>query len=111
MKRLKGPKNNSTSGHSRGLTPTIIFINTDDSQQTELDKKTIIRVLPDDSFTFKNASLSEVRNTKYFDGARNHLKMSRTYRIDFLCEYNMALYPFDTQTCSMNFEQSEVSWF
>ena len=29
--------------------------------------------------------------------------MSRTYTTQFLCDYDMRLYPFDTQTCHMNF--------
>ena len=30
--------------------------------------------------------------------------MSRVYDVDWICEYDMAWYPFDTQSCGMIFE-------
>ena len=29
--------------------------------------------------------------------------MSRAYNTEYLCEYNMAWYPFDSQTCHLDF--------
>ena len=29
--------------------------------------------------------------------------LSRTYDVDFICNYNLFWFPFDTQTCKMNF--------
>ena len=34
-----------------------------------------------------------------FDGSENTISLSRVYSIKFYCEYNMAWYPFDVQTC------------
>ena len=31
------------------------------------------------------------------------LRLTRDLDTDFLCKYNMAMYPFDTQTCHMEF--------
>ena len=44
-----------------------------------------------------------------FKGKENVLELSRPYRVAFVCTYDMALFPFDTQTCSMNFMQNEVT--
>ena len=32
--------------------------------------------------------------------------LNRVYDVDWICEYNMAWYPFDTQSCVMTFEVS-----
>ena len=89
-------------------TPTIIFENTEQSQTSTNDKKSMIRILPEKDFTFTRSPKTEYRNTEYFEGAKNLLELSRIYQIDFLCDYDMKLYPFDTQTCSLNLFQSEV---
>ena len=89
-------------------TPTIIFGNTKESETSENDKKSMIRILPEEAFTFTRSPKTEYKNTEYFEGANNFLELSRIYRIDFLCNYDMKLYPFDTQTCSLNLFQSKV---
>ena len=91
-------------------TPVILFSNTKYSDQTELDKKSLIRVLPHKNFMYKKSDMSENQNIYYFHGAENILELSRTYTVGFICTYDMALFPFDTQTCSMNFEQDEVKF-
>ena len=68
----------------------------------------MVRVLPNEEYSYTKSDMSISKNIFYFKGAENILELSRTYRVDFICNYNMALYPFDTQTCSMNFEQDKV---
>ena len=99
--RLEGQKNI--------WAPVIIFENTEDSDQSKIDDKSLIRVLPNKDFNYKKSDKSEIRNTYYFQDPEDVLQLSRTYKIDFLCSYNMALFPFDTQTCSMNFQLDEVT--
>ena len=36
-----------------------------------------------------------------FRGSENSILLSRVYSIQFDCEYNMAWYPFDIQTCNI----------
>ena len=38
-----------------------------------------------------------------YSGSENPLLLSRFYNIEFLCDYQMHWYPFDTQTCYMEF--------
>ena len=84
-------------------------MNTENFEQSEIDQKSSIRVLPNKNFTYKKSAKTIPENIYYFDGSENILELSRGYRVDFICSYNMALFPFDTQTCSMNFEQDKVS--
>ena len=37
-----------------------------------------------------------------FQGSENNLKLSKTHDTKFLCQYDMAWYPFDTQICTMD---------
>ena len=89
-------------------TPDIIFSNTKKSEQTDIDKKSMIRVLPDKDFKYTKSLKTENKNLYYFPGSENVLELTRIYHVEFLCNYDMALFPFDTQTCSMNFKQSNV---
>ena len=98
-------------GQRKIWTPDIIFTNTKNSDQSIIDEKSSIRVLPDKDFFYEPSTFTERRNTYKFPGSRNFLELSRFYRIDFICNYDMALFPFDTQTCSMNFDLTEVYMF
>ena len=43
-------------------------------------------------------------NTAYlFNGSENFIQRTKEFSINWICEYNMFWYPFDTQTCSMDF--------
>ena len=97
------------TGQKSIWTPVIIFGNTKASDQTEVDDKSLIRVLPNEKFQFTKSDKNYNHENIYiFQGYENILELSRTYRINFICSYDMALFPFDSQTCSMNFEQNMV---
>ena len=89
-------------------TPAVIFSNTKDDDRTQIDEYTLVRVLPNEDFLYTKSDMSVKENIFYFKGSENILELSRTYRVDFLCNYDMALYPFDTQICSLNFEQDKA---
>ena len=42
-----------------------------------------------------------------YEGNGNPIIMSRVYDIEFLCDFQMQWYPFDTQTCYMEFRLEE----
>ena len=44
---------------------------------------------------------SELHNAYIYQGAENPLSISRVYDIEFICEFNMRFFPFDTQNCSI----------
>lgn len=39
-----------------------------------------------------------------FKGSENPFVMSRVYDVNWICEYDMSWYPFDTQTCYMTLQ-------
>ncbi len=46
---------------------------------------------------------SDLEIAHTYKGAENPIVMTRTYSTDFICEFDMSNYPFDTQLCSMVF--------
>ena len=42
----------------------------------------------------------------FVKGRENPFVLNRVYDVDWICEYDMAWYPFDTQSCAMTFEVS-----
>ncbi len=47
--------------------------------------------------------MDEIHNDHHYSGGENDLILSRVYTTSFTCEFDMAHYPFDIQTCSMIF--------
>ena len=88
---------------SRIWVPRIIFDNTEATEESIMDAKSIIRVLANENFTHTVTNLHHHQNIYVFDGKETELEMSRAYNTEFLCEYNMAWYPFDSQTCHLDF--------
>ena len=81
---------------SRIWVPRIIFDNTEATEESIMDKKSIIRVLANENFTHTITDLHHHQNIYVFDGKETELEMSRAYNTEFLCEYSMAWYPFDS---------------
>ena len=50
---------------------------------------------------FNYADDTYLHNTRLFHGSTNAIRHSKQYSIDWLCDFNMAWYPFDTQSCTM----------
>ena len=48
------------------------------------------------------SGLEEVDEAEIFEGAENRLTMNQTYTLDFHCNFDLKLYPFDTQVTHMN---------
>ena len=82
--------------------PRIIFRNTESQISSMNDEKSGIKVLKQQNGTFNiDGLLSE--DIDIYDGSENPLFMSRVYDIEFLCSFQMEWYPFDTQTCYLEF--------
>ena len=79
----------------------LIFDNTAKKSPTLNDASTFITVERDG--TFVPSLLDRLDNTYIYQGEENPLTASRIYNIQFLCEYYLAYYPFDTQKCTMVF--------
>ena len=76
--------------------PKLNFYNTDKRLKTILDEDTVISIKREGKF-------KALQNKRVYNGGENSLTSFRFYKTQFMCIYDMAMYPFDTQTCSMVF--------
>lgn len=81
--------------------PEVLFFNTEEKEESINDEKSYITVarLGD----FQESSYELLQNTHIYQGSENVLKISRVYTVKFLCEFDMNIYPFDSQQCQMQF--------
>jgi len=54
------------------------------------------------------SALSSLENVDLFTGQGNYLVLSSGYNINWICNYQMQMYPFDTQICSMEFRSGRI---
>jgi hypothetical protein len=57
----------------------------------------------------RQGDFTALKNKRSFEGSENMLTMSRFYKTKYVCNFDMAWYPFDTQKCSMVFVVKESS--
>ena len=61
------------------------------------------RVIPNPKNKFVLADKSFLHNTYLFDGASNMIHYETALTVEWICDFNMEWYPFDTQICKMEF--------
>ena len=49
------------------------------------------------------SGIQDLYNNHLFSGEENLLRLSRTFTTEFICNYELRNYPFDTQVCTMVF--------
>ena len=81
-------------------TPTIVFWNTKEQLRTVNDKNTFANIKRQANGSIIEKEVNE--DIDIYQGSENGISISRVYSIQFYCEYNMAWYPFDIQTCQIN---------
>ena len=90
--------------------PWTAYKNIEDrSKYARTDLKQVWMVVPNSNFSFERADTSVLSNTYFFDGASNMISYEIGYTTEWLCDFNMAWYPFDSQSCTMKFLQQEDS--
>ena len=81
--------------------PDIIFKNTETRLVSINDAKTFIAI--DQQGSFRWIAENVLNNVFLYRGDENTVLMSRNYAEEFICDFDIALYPFDSQICSMDF--------
>ncbi len=81
--------------------PQVIFYNTEIKTETRNDEKAFAFVTKEGSYTRRNTSY--LHNAYLYEGSENPITLSRVYSDRFICEYDMAVYPFDSQRCTAIF--------
>ena len=90
--------------------PWTAYKNIEDrSKYARTDLKQVWKVVPNSNFSFERADTSVLSNTYFFDGASNMISYEIGYTTEWLCDFHMAWYPFDSQSCTMKFLQQEDS--
>ena len=79
--------------------PTIVFWNTKDQIRTKNDENTFASIKRESDSSMIGKENKE--DIEVFTGSDNGITMSRVYSIKFFCEYQIAWYPFDQQTCNV----------
>ena len=82
-------------------TPTLILDNTDKKIRTTTDDESVIFVKREGNYTLN--TMVSIDNTYLFKGEDNPLDMNRVYETEWICDYQMNWFPFDTQQCQMVF--------
>ena len=65
------------------------------------DLKRLINIIPHPEFKFVHDDQSNIRLTMLFKGSENAINYELQITVNFICNYDMRWYPFDTQICTM----------
>ncbi len=79
--------------------PQIVFHNTESKRESISDDQAFATIKRNGDYTLR--PLSVLHNAHLFRGDENAITISRVYSEKFLCEFDMRVYPFDTQNCSV----------
>ena len=82
--------------------PDIVFANTESQDSVVIDRKVSARIQRLGHFV--TSDRTQAIKANYFWGSQNPVTFSRIYDIQFICKYDMAWYPFDSQQCELRFE-------
>ncbi len=81
--------------------PQVVFYNTEIKMETLNDEKAYATVSRVASYQRKNETY--LHNSYLYKGSQNPISLTRVYSAKFLCDYDMSVYPFDSQKCSCIF--------
>jgi hypothetical protein len=73
------------------------------------DKDLVIRITPNGNFDFEVADNTYLHNTHLFAGSDNMITYEKGSTVEWLCDYHMGWYPFDSQSCTMQLYQEDDS--
>ena len=83
-----------------------MFSNTENNEFTNGDDDTEVTITKEGNFT--EAELDVLEEVNIFEGKENRITFQQVYSKTFKCEYELQLYPFDTQRCTMDLELREL---
>ena len=75
--------------------PYLVFTNTEQNEATVKDAEAEVTLTREGNFTTSDDSIIEEINI--FEGSNNKIIFEKVYTKTFRCEYQLQLYPFDTQ--------------
>ena len=84
--------------------PSLTLINTGQQETSKRDNSSLVTVAR--RGRTRRSGLEESKNIYIYSGRENWLRMSRVHSTKWLCSFQMAWYPFDTQVCTLEFAPS-----
>ena len=80
----------------------IVFENVESNDKIlRTEQRDQMSIIPDDSTVFTSSDTTHLHNIHLFEGSKNAIVDVKQYSVDWLCEFHMEWYPFDTQSCTM----------
>ena len=86
--------------------PYVVFSNTENSESTKGDDESEVTITREGDFTESSINVKEEINI--FEGIENKITFQQVYSKSFKCVYQLQLYPFDTQKCTVEMEIREL---
>ena len=86
--------------------PLVIYENTEHNEGTKATDDTEVTITREG--TFHESEKDNVDEINIFSGRDNRITYHQLFTKIFECEYQLQLYPFDTQTCFVNLEVREL---
>ena len=80
--------------------PFLVFENTENSEAVEGTKDTELTLTREGEYV--TSTPDRVEEINIFEGQFNRITFEQIYTKEFKCVYELALYPFDTQVCTVN---------
>ena len=69
----------------------------------------VVNVVPNPLFKFERSGKASKLNTRIFPGSQNALLAKDKFTIEWLCDFDLQWFPFDSQHCFLHFWQDEKS--
>ncbi|XP_066973211.1 uncharacterized protein [Macrobrachium rosenbergii] len=88
-------------------TPEVSFINTNDNHHTRVDADATMMI--DRRAETRTRDEAAPEEVDVYPGTRNTLSIKRKYGTVYKCDFNLELYPFDVQQCSMHLRITSAS--
>jgi hypothetical protein len=88
--------------------PSVVLANTEARDVLSVDNNTVVTVARAGASTLTPPS--HLDNSLSFQGEQNPLTASSFIVRNFLCTFSLSLYPFDTQTCTVDIEVSTSAY-
>ncbi|XP_069953925.1 uncharacterized protein, partial [Cherax quadricarinatus] len=92
---------------SRIWTPQVFFSNARGNVFSNLDQGSRVECIQEGMSVTGGPHLSEEMNI--FSGWENSLELSQLYSVTYSCDFNLIMFPFDAQVCTMSFRLVSAS--
>ena len=100
----------STEDIDRMWKPWTVLDNIENVDELKItDKADIMTIIPNTGYEYERADRTNIQTARLFRGSKNAISYQRQATVNWMCDYNMRWYPFDSQTCKLKMFHIEAS--